>query len=67
MLVRNSIVVNLLKIRSLTNSVEYNHFIIENKANIGSNSEILMVYNGGNLGGSSNGKILFISSILNSY
>ena len=53
--------------RSLINSVEYNHYIIENKANIGSNSEILMVYSGNDLGGSSNGKILFISSILNSY
>ena len=52
--------------RSLINNVYNNHFIIENKANTGSISEILIVYNGGNLGGSSIGKIIFIYSIFNS-
>ena len=53
--------------RSLLNSIYYSHFIIENKANTGTFSDIFMVYNGKNLAGSSTGKILFISSILNSY
>lgn len=57
-MIRTSDSINLVKMVSLYSGFTYGNYIIENKANTGSPSEVFLVFSGTNLGGSSVGKIL---------